>query len=265
MENDSRMALEVNKLINGKLLSSESIYMPEVGTLYVETTDAVSKQRKVRFSDQASGSSLVDVIQKRANCNKEQAQDVYNRWLAEVKSDKGVVLAGIGEICAGLFVASASFESRLNPQPVVVEERKKDRGAIWMFIVLGVVLLIVLCFFGYQKYGDVIWHKPVVEEVVIAPEPVAEPVAKPVQQTKAVDAIGLRYKLVFGVFREQSNIETAKRTVVREFKGSEPKVYPFAGNTSMVVVMESDSKAECQSLLMSRYEEFPEMWVYEVE
>lgn len=115
------MAMEVNKLIGKHILSKEPLHLPSIGSLYlvVEGTTHV-----VKFSHEQMGRSLVDVILVCASCTQVQAQDIYDRWLAESKSDDVLYIDGIGNLKANQFTAVEPFNTRL--RDVVADEVEND-------------------------------------------------------------------------------------------------------------------------------------------
>ncbi len=114
MANYSRMAMEVNKLIAKELLSSKPVFLPQVGSLFI-TLDVSSRTRVEFTPNQQMGESIVDIICKCASCTNSQAQDIYRRWLEEVKSEPTINIEGIGSIRANMFMTTESFALRLNP------------------------------------------------------------------------------------------------------------------------------------------------------
>ena len=78
------MVGEVNKIIYNMLISGRGVYMPEVGTLYIErqgarkisTDKLLSPRNVVRFSSKEQAPSLVAEIVNIAGCGVEQAQDI---------------------------------------------------------------------------------------------------------------------------------------------------------------------------------------------
>ncbi len=120
MEQVSRMAAEVNKLIGGVLIAGQSLYLPEVGSLYIAVNKDGSK--KVDFSSAEKGASIVEIIKDRASCTSEQASEIFARWIAEVRTAKAIVIAGVGELRGKTFVAEPEFVAQLASGAVAPEQ-----------------------------------------------------------------------------------------------------------------------------------------------
>lgn len=122
MEQISKMAAEVNKLIGGKLLAGKSIYLPGIGSLYISMT--TSQRKRVEFSSAQQGDSLVDVITARAKCSDEDGEKIYKHYINEVKEGLHLTILGVGVLNGKSFATDEDFSAQLNaqsePAPVVV-------------------------------------------------------------------------------------------------------------------------------------------------
>ena len=84
------MVGEVNKIIYNMLVSGRGVYLPEVGSLYIERQAArkisadklLSPRNVVAFQSGEQAPSLVAEIVAVAGCSDEQAADIYQRWSA---------------------------------------------------------------------------------------------------------------------------------------------------------------------------------------
>ncbi len=116
MEQISKMAIEVNKLIGGKLLAGKSIFLPQIGSLYITMT--ASQRKRVEFSSSEQGDSIVDVIIARAKCSDAEGETIYQRYLEEVRQGSHLSIMGVGDLRAKSFSTDESFSKQLNSTPV---------------------------------------------------------------------------------------------------------------------------------------------------
>ncbi len=279
MENISRMAAEVNKLIGGKLLSNETIYLPSVGSLYI--IEDSSPKKRVEFSSNEHGTSLVAVIEQKASCTSEQASDIYNKWLTEVRTSSLIAIEGVGELRGKSFITSQPFLTQLNPQykeTRTMERRtpKKKKGGVGIIVII--VLLLLLLVAGYFIFTRVKASQAEKAQIeAIATEKAAEQQrvsdsinlaqieARRIAELEAAQeasSSGLRYRVVFGVFERRSNIDNAYTTIAKIPNSHGAKEYPFGART-MVSMFESDNRRECQDFLMTNYNDYPDSWVYD--
>ena len=94
------MVGEVNKIIYNMLISGKGVFLPEVGTLYIERQGArkisenklIGPRNVVNFTSQEQAPSLVAEIVSIAGCSEEQAQDIYNRWLLKTREGNTVTI-----------------------------------------------------------------------------------------------------------------------------------------------------------------------------
>ena len=95
--NDNSMVNEINNLIANILAAGGAVFLPGVGSLFVECKGArqISKSsifppyRTVSFSSDQIGESLVAVLARAAQCDSAQAQEIYDRWLARTFQEIG--------------------------------------------------------------------------------------------------------------------------------------------------------------------------------
>lgn len=140
----------VNKLIANQIAGSGEVFLPDVGSLFVERRPAqrLSKHsvlppcRVVGFSSQQRGASLLEAIARAAQCTDEQAREVYDRWLGRTRTENGVVIEGVGELKFKNFALEESFDALLNPQghaPVEVRARRRRFDPVLWIGVVGIL------------------------------------------------------------------------------------------------------------------------------
>ncbi len=298
----TKMAAEVNKLIGSRLLSGEAVLLPEVGSLCI--TMSTSQRKRVEFSSEPQGVSLVDVIKERANCSDEEALKIYNMWVEEVRVDSTLVVEGVGELKANGFVTVDSFAKQLNPiveqkeeelavvAPVVVptpapkrevkqnsynrmnqdQPKRSNKGII---VAIVAILLIIGGFFLISNINNSRAEKARIEAEASAKAKEAQRVADSIKianleaerlaaEAEVESEKPLRFRWVYGVFSEQGNVDRAVRDINRTFGEGRAKCYPY-GACTLVSMFESDDRAECQRLLMNNYDTYPDSWIYELK
>lgn len=155
------MVGEVNKIIYNMLVSGRGVYLPEIGSLYIERQAArkisadklLSPRNVVTFQSGEQAPSLVQEIVKVAGCGEEQAADIYNRWSAKTREGHNVTISGVGVLNHKSFVMESTFASAINPKGVktIVIRRRSNK---WLYALCAVCVLIALGFCGYMMLGD---------------------------------------------------------------------------------------------------------------
>lgn len=168
------MTEQVARLIGNLLAGGGTLLLPGVGTLYVERQAArridrrhvVPPCRRVQFSSQERGTSLVDEIARVLKVNGvrpenpvPEAQKVYDRWIAQVREGDTLTIVGIGVLRFKDFRVDPEFDRRLNPQghePVRVEAPRRFDAVLWIGIVAIVCVLggTAWWWFGLKQSGD---------------------------------------------------------------------------------------------------------------
>ena len=98
------MVDEVNRLVGNLLAAGSGVFLPGVGSLFVERRGArrLSKRsvqppcRVVSFSSQQQGVSLADELARTLHCDAAGAQDVYDRWLSRTREGDVLTIEGVG-------------------------------------------------------------------------------------------------------------------------------------------------------------------------
>ncbi len=274
------MAAEVNKLIGGKLLSGESIYLPEVGSLYIVVN--ASQKKKVEFSSNEQGTPLIGIIEERAKCTSDQALEIYNRWLAEVRKEQALYIEGVGELRGKSFVGNRQFLNQLNPelyrevkQESNNKKSNKKGGMLPIVVAIILLLLIAVGYFIFTSVKASKQEKARIEAIArtkaMEQQRIADSVnlaeiearrAQELLESESATTLGARYKVVYGVFELRSNVDNAIKNIPK-IAGSHPaKEYPL-GTKTMVSMFESDDRQECQRFLMANYDNFPDTWIYD--
>ena len=180
------MVGEVNKIIYNMLVSGRGVYLPDVGSLYIERQAArkisadklLSPRNVVAFQSGEQAPSLVNEIVAVAGCSVEQAADIYQRWSAKTREGSNIKIGGVGVLNHKSFVMESEFASAINPKGVktIVIRRRSNT---WLYAICAVCVLVALGFCGYMMFGS----KQTIDAMRI------EPIAKVVEQPAATDAV----------------------------------------------------------------------------
>lgn len=291
------MIEEVNKIIYNMLISGRGVYLPGVGTLFIERQGArridknrlMSPRNVVVFSSQEQAPSLVDEIVAIAGCQRAQAEDIFERWIAKTREGADVTIGGVGVLRGKSFIADKSFNSTINPKGVRTLVVRRSRSHAWIYAVCGVAVVIALAFFAYLQWGDswgisqtnVASNQP--QEQTVVGEPTMEPVAEqsaeqgaeqttetpsepelmatPAEQPQAAQSRAYAYYVVMGVFSSEQNAQRAVEQLRSKIKDAAAEVRPF-GDKYMVTAFGSDKREECNVFVRSYHDIYPDLWIY---
>lgn len=155
------MVDQLNRLLGDLLSAGTEVYLPCVGTLRTERHGArriargliVPPACVVVFSSaQGGGASFVDLIAEQVRCQTDEAQQIFDRWLARTYVDDVLTVEGVGSLRQKHFTPDAVFDARLNPQghdAVKIATVRRMGWPIW----LGVVAVV----FGIGICGFLLW------------------------------------------------------------------------------------------------------------
>lgn len=291
------MIEEVNKIIYNMLISGRGVYLPGVGTLFIERQGArridknrlMSPRNVVAFSSQEQAPSLVDEIVAIAGCQRQQAEDIFERWIAKTREGADVTIGGVGVLRGKSFIADKTFNSTINPKGVRTLVVRRRSSHAWIYAVCGVAVAVALAFFAYLQWGDswgidqanVASDKP--QELTVAAEPAVDPVAErneeqvagqsaeplsattqaasPDVQPQVVQNKAYAYYVVMGVFSSEQNAQRAVEHLRSNIKDAAAEVRPF-GDKYMVTAFGSDKREECNVFVRSYHDIYPDLWIY---
>lgn len=297
------MIEEVNKIIYNMLISGRGVHLPDVGSLYIERQGArkisddrlLSPRNVVAFSSREQAPSLVEEIVAIAGCAREQAEDIYARWIAKTRTDGVVKIGGVGELKGKSFVMEKAFNSAINPKGVktLVIRRRSSNG--WLYAVCGVCVVVALCVCGYLMWGDQLLSKsgkgeptqlvaeqdvvmPAAEEATDIATEAAQPAQpsasasasastattqpqQPAQSTVQAAVQSYSYYVVMGIFSTDANASRAIEQVRSKINDAACVVLPFK-DKYMVTIYGSNSREECNAYARSYRDIYPDLWVY---
>ncbi len=293
----------VNRLIFNTLISGNDIYLPQVGSLVIRRRTATMQGakrlippcRKVTFTGEQRGESLVDLIQSVASVSQTRAEDIYRQWLQSVSRDGVVTIDGVGVVAQRNFAIDAKLNSILNPhslEPLVLKPRIS--ASVYVAVLL---LLLSLGFGGYLLLDNgaqesdmelmpqevaIVEMAPqnavVTADVVIEPavEPVADSLAtnivtvEPIAQSEAVeqiDTLKANYSyIVWGVYSKIENARNYKELVEQRFEDLHCTIYHYKNNTMYMVALDvKPSRGQSIAVmreLKQRSPFFDQLWIF---
>lgn len=296
------MVGEVNKIIYNMLVSGKGVYLPDVGTLYIERRGArkisenrmLSPHNVVSFSSQEQAPSLVREIISIAGCEETQAQDIYERWLSKTRQDNTLTIQGVGALVDKAFKVDESFGKAINPNGVKTLVIRRKKGGAWVYVVCAISIAFALGFFSYIMWGDKLslGGDKVIPAMELQPAmPVAQPqegqpasettaegvaLASPESgaenqvaaensgQAQSVAAAEQKQYAYYVVMGIFSTEENANRAVEQvEKKIEDPQCVILPfKNKFMVTIYGSDAVGDCNAYAKSYHDIYPDLWVY---
>lgn len=285
------MVGEVNKIIYNMLISGKGVFLPSVGTLYIERRGArkisetrlVSPHNVISYSSQEQAPSLVSEIVSIAGCEQAQAQDIYDRWLSKTLVEGRLTIEGVGVLVGKAFTVDPALGKAINPQGIKTLVVRRKKSGAWIYVVCAISIALALGFFSYIMWGDKVSlsadEKPLAAEqteVISAMEIVpADSIAKSevaVEQTaeepkeqpaEAVVTVAkdYAYYVVMGIFSTEENANRAVEQVEKKIEDPQCKILPFK-NKFMVTIYGSDAVGDCNAYAKSYHDIYPDLWVY---
>ncbi len=295
------MVGEVNKIIYNMLISGKGVFLPEVGTLYIERQGArrisdnklISPRNVVSFTSQEQAPSLVSEIVSIAGCSEEQAQDIYTRWLQKTREGNIVTIGGVGVLNHKSFSAESAFGVAINPKGVktIVIRRKSNT---WLYVLCALCIAVALGIFAYIMWGDklkepakfvttermvvesadgaIVTDSVAVSEVSASESVVTAATTGSIATTETTSTTTIEvatpankdfaYYVVMGVFSTEQNAERAVAQAKSKLPDAVCQILPFKGDKFMVTIFGSDSKAECNDFVKLSREAYSDLWIY---
>jgi hypothetical protein len=267
----------VDKVIYDALAKRHSVILPGVGSLVVKRRSAkkmpgdriIPPQNVVSFTEEeiAEGDSVVLLLTAEGELGDADAAAQYASWLEGARSERGLAIEDAGEVRDGKFVIAPSLHTVLNPvvEESVMLEKEEKRGAIWPWVVLGIVLagvaLVLMSYFGNGFLG--IQKKPKEVEVVtpvVAPV-VAEPAAEDIVIAPPVEPA---FHVIAGSFAEESNADNYVKKLQKAYPELSVQKIKNRLNGNWLVSIFSDPTERRAYNAMNKYWDIDiDLWVYE--
>lgn len=279
------MVDEVNRLVGNLLAAGSGVFLPGVGSLFVERRGArrLSKRsvqppcRVVSFSSQQQGVSLADELARTLHCDAAGAQDVYDRWLSRTREGDVLTIEGVGVLKFKNFTLAPAFDRLLNPQghePVRIKPARRLDWALWV----GIAAIVIAAGFGGAEFlrinssdipepgaagtadsaGD--RADAAVTRADAKPAGLRPGSAARVSTEPASLVSGHRY-VVLGVFSTPENAARAAADAEARDASVRCGVYRF-GNKFMVSPFEAPDAEACTLFIRNYSDRFPGLWTY---
>ena len=142
----------VSVLVFNALAKRQGINLPGVGALHVVTSAARTEERntlvppvnRVELLPDAQPGFLdvIDRLARYGETDRDDAQQTYNSWLAQVSSEEGVTIDSVGLVSEGTFRPAPQMAVVLNPAgtaPMRLPRKGSGNGLLW-WVVLAVVV-----------------------------------------------------------------------------------------------------------------------------
>ena len=142
----------VSVLVFNALAKRQGINLPGVGALHVVTSAARTEERntlvppvnRVELLPDAQPGFLdvIDLLARYGETDRDDAQQTYNSWLAQVSSEEGVTIDSVGLVSEGTFRPAPQMAAVLNPAgtaPMRLPRKGSGNGLLW-WVVLAVVV-----------------------------------------------------------------------------------------------------------------------------
>ena len=142
----------VSVLVFNALAKRQGINLPGVGALHVVTSAARTEERntlvppvnRVELLPDAQPGFLdvIDLLARYGETDRDDAQQTYNSWLAQVSSEEGVTIDSVGLVSEGTFRPAPQMAVVLNPAgtaPMRLPRKGSGNGFLW-WVVLAVVV-----------------------------------------------------------------------------------------------------------------------------
>lgn len=151
---------EVNKIVFNELVSGRALWLPDVGSFVPEYRSALRTSsrcleppgRRVAFLSGRNGGSLIDLIARMGGCDLAVAEDIYARWLAQVRTPEGLEIEGVGRLEHRYFNAAEPLDAMLSPlgrEPLSLRPRR-SHVVLWATCGLIAAAFVV---YGVRWYG----------------------------------------------------------------------------------------------------------------
>ena len=294
------MVEEVNKIIYNMLISGRGVYLPEVGTLFIERQGArrissdrlLSPRNAVVFSSREQAPSLVAEIAGIAGCDEARARDIYDRWLGKVRDGATLAVGGVGVLNDKSFAADAAFNAAINPNGVKTLVIRRRSGNGWLYGVCAACVLVAVGVGVYMLYGDSLFGGMSVVRsgapaglAVSAPETTLEiasgaavgadstgpesaatpdgdaTAASAATSASAASGRKYAYYVVMGVFSTEQNAGRALEQAGRRIEDMNGAILPFK-DKFITAVYGSDSRDDCAAFSRSYRDVYPDLWIY---
>lgn len=290
------MVSEVNKLIYNTLITSGGVFLPEVGTIFIERkpATALSKKRisapryELSFSSHRPATSIVDSIQLATNISEKEVLDIYGRWLDKVRVDGVVTIEGVGVLHNKSFVADSALLSQLNPSNSAVIEvvTKKNRVALYFAPILLMIVAIIagVKYFTLpsnneptnevvaevtesgvvsqpeQNVAPIEEEKNLIsEDILVVKEEIQEPEPEVIDDWR--ENSDIRHWAVIGSYSTEDNVNRAIANLEKQHPDLKFSSFKL-GSMYAVSPFGSTDRETCEEFVSNYRDDFKQIWIH---
>lgn len=161
----SPMIGEVDKIVGNLLIAEGAVFIPRVGSLYINRRGArrlsakriEPPYRAVEFSSQPVSVLLTEAIARAACCDAAASEDICNRWLEHTFKDGVLTIGGVGVLHGKSFMMDPAFDKLLNPQghePLLIHAGRGGYWVLWTLASVAIACGIGVCgWIVYDRWG----------------------------------------------------------------------------------------------------------------
>lgn len=277
----------VGKLIYNTLVQNGSVSLPYLGSLSIE-----GEPKRVVFDETVHSHmpSILSIVASEGGVSKEEAERLYNDWLAGSKEEDGsIYVEGVGRISPRQMEMEPSLNRVLNganaPMPTAKLEKRKKRS--WLWILLIVLLLggaAAAWLFTNDKSDSKEETKgntevainvevadfEVAEELNISPEGAegakgsskAENASTATTKKVSTPAPNLRYNVAVGVFSIKWNAQDCARQDPLGIGTENYLIDRFPSDLWVVIAHSTDDWREAEKMRKEYKKIQRDVWVY---
>lgn len=262
------MSNVVNKLIFNCLVQYGNVALPEVGSLRVEGTP-----KHVFFSEKISDNHILvtDIIAEQGNISPEEAQALYNDWLAAARREDGSIHAeGIGTISPRHFDIDDELHRALNGNDIPVATLRKRSSLGWVWWLVGIIAVVGIAIYCITNCDCCSRNctEPAAEEVAVEePAEVVAEVAEPAPAPTPAPAVntpaeGKRYNVMVGVFTIKYNARACAKQDPLGIGAENYLITPYPKGLWAVVAYSTNSPAQAEKMRKEYRKLQKDVWVW---
>ena len=286
----------IDKIIRSTLLRSRKVFLPDVGTIYIDFKSAkrisdseiAPPRNTVAFTSRKDDNapSVAERTAEAGGISLSQADELYRDWLRQAKrADGSIRIQGVGTIGANEKIeADGELYNLLNSDRRASVKIRKRKSRKAMTLAASAAVIAAVAALLVWKYLE-ITKEPQVPEIRIAtqtdipvpttdnsmPEPQRQP--QPAAQTPThmlpVDAgtdiqvDGHIFYIIAGTFSVESNADKYIEQLQRQFSSLECDKVRLSQSRWMVSISSSADRDEAQRMLSEFRYVKPDLWIYE--
>lgn len=285
----------IDKIIRSTLLRSRKVFLPDVGTIYIDFKSAklisdseiAPPRNTVAFTSRKDDNapSVAERTAEAGGISLSQADELYRDWLREAKrADGSIRIQGVGTIGANEKIeADGELYNLLNSDRRASVKIRKRKSRKAMTLAASAVVIAAVAALLVWKYLE-ITKVPQVPKIRIAtqaaipvpttdnstpdpqqPQPAAESPTDTLPVDAGTDILVHRhiFYIIAGTFSVESNADKYIEQLQRQFSSLECDKVRLSQSRWMVSISSSADRNEAQKMLSELRYVKPDLWIYE--